>query len=163
MYKALETICLAALALMVWVTWAALYGPDPLPATIATHFDMAGHANGWGSSKMLLLLPAVALSIYLVMTLVARAPGSFNYPVRVTAENRPRLEKLSLKMIGWLKAEVLCLVAWLQNATIVAARHPAQGFAPPVILVPVSIAVIFATIAGFIVAMRRAARPAANA
>jgi uncharacterized membrane protein len=162
MRKTLETICLAALTLMAWVTWAALYGHDPLPATIATHFDMAGHANGWGSSKTLLLLPAVALSIYLVMTAVALVPGAFNYPVQVTAENRPRLQKLSLEMIDWLKVEILCLLAWLQNTIIGSARHSGQGMTSVAVLVPVSIAVIFATIAGYFVAMWRAARPGAD-
>jgi uncharacterized membrane protein len=154
MRKTLETISLADLALQAAITFSVLYGPGRLPNRIPTHFDMAGHPNGWGSPSMLLLLLLVAGILYLLMTTVARYPSVFNYPVRVTAENRPRLEELALGMIAWLKAEMLCLFAWIQWVTIQSARHPQQGI--PGASAPVFIAVIFVTVGWFIVAMFRA-------
>jgi uncharacterized membrane protein len=157
MRKALEGIALAALAVQVWITFHALYGPFRLPDRIPTHFDLAGHPDRWGPQAMLPLLPAVAVAIYLLITLVARFPSAFNYPVPVTAENRLRLQALALDMIAWLKMEIVCLFAWMQWATIQAARQPQRGF--PAALMPGTLLAVFATIAWFFAAMFRAGRP----
>jgi uncharacterized membrane protein len=160
MRKNLEAVSLGALVLLVWITFRAIYGPDRLPDRIPTHFDFAGQPNGWGSPAMLWLFPAVAVGIYLLITLVARFPETFNYPVQVTAENRPRLEALNLSLIAWLKAEILCLFAWIQWMIVVAARQGHNGLPP--VLIPVCIVAIFATVGWHIVAMRRAARTASR-
>ena len=47
MRKTLEAVGLGALAVLFWDTYRALYGPDPLPDRIPTHFDIAGQPNGW--------------------------------------------------------------------------------------------------------------------
>ncbi len=156
MRKSLEAISLGALAVMVWITWQALHGAEQLPARIAIHFDAAGNPNGWGEHSMLPLLPAVAVALYLLMTTAARFPSAFNYPVRVTAENRPCLQALALDMIAWIKMEMVCLFAWIQWSTIEVARRGHGGLSPA--LLPVSLVAVFGTIGWFIAAMRRAAR-----
>ncbi len=80
MRKVLEAIGLLALAVMGWSTWNALYGPSPLPERVATHFDAAGNANAWGSPGGLVFFAAFAFALYLVLSLVSRFPGAFNYP-----------------------------------------------------------------------------------
>jgi len=157
MRKTLEAISLAALVLLLWITWRALTGPGHLAGRIPTHFDLAGRPDGSGSPAMLLLLPAVAVLLYLLLGIVVRFPSAFNYPVPVTADNRPRLEALSLSMIAWLKAELICLFVWLQNLAIQAAKHPADGLHAGSFTIPASIILVFATIAWYIKAMRRAA------
>ena len=157
MRKSLEAIGLAALAVLIWVTWSALAGPDPLPERIPTHFDMQGHPNGWGSPAMLLLLPVIAVALYLMMTVVARFPSSFSYPVRVTAENRARLQELTLNMVAWLKTELVCLFAWMQWSIIQMIRSGHGRLSPA--LVPGFLIVIFGTIGFHIFALFRAARP----
>ncbi len=156
MRKSLEAISLGGLAFLFWITWRALYGPQPLPGKIPTHFDLAGEPNGWGSPSTLLLLPAVALAFYLLITLVSQFPSAFNYPVRVTAENRPRLQARALEMIAWLKTELVCLFTWIQGSTIEAAQR-GHGGLPPALL-PVSLVTVFGTVAWHIVAMFRAGR-----
>lgn len=160
MRKSLEAISLGALAVMFWETWRALNGPDCLTERIPIHFNLAGQPDGWGKPSMLLLLPVVALVLYLGLTLVARFPAAFNYPVKVTAENRPRLEALALGMIAWLKMEMVCLLAWIQWSTIEAARL-GHGGLPPALL-PVSLVALFGTMAWFIAAMRRTAHSGAD-
>ncbi len=160
MRKTLEAIGLGALAVLAWITYRALTGPERLPDRIPTHFDMAGNPNGWGSPAMLLLLPVVAGSLYLVMTVVARFPTAFNYPVRVTRETLPRLQSLTLDMIAWLKAELACLFTVLQWWMIEAARS-GQGRLPP-LLMPVFLVVIFATLGWHFVRVFRAARGGAD-
>lgn len=152
MRKSLETISLGALGFIVWITWQALHGAHVLPARIPTHFDFAGNPNGWGSPSTLFLFPAVAIANYLLLTVVARFPSSFNYPVAVNAENRPQLEALTLEMIDWLKMEMVFLFAWIQWTIINSAQ---EGHGPSLALLPVCLLAIFGTIIWFIVAMRR--------
>jgi uncharacterized membrane protein len=146
---------IAAVALVL--TWAAtvyvIYGPHPLPDRIPVHFDAAGSSNGWGSPAMLWLLPIMATVIYLLMTVVARFPSAFNFPVRVTRQNRPRLEALALAMIAWLRAEVVCLFAWIQYTTLEFARQ-GQGRLSPWFL-PLSLVAVFLTIGWHVAAMLR--------
>jgi uncharacterized membrane protein len=157
MRKALEVIGAAALAAMFWMTWSALTGPNHLRDKIPTHFDVAGRPNAWGSSITLFLLPVVGSLIYISITVVSQFTSAFNYPVRVTPENRPRLEALAIRMITWLKVELICLFLWIQSSTIDAARHQTLGL--PLLLMPVSLLAVFGTMSWYIVAMRRAAKP----
>jgi uncharacterized membrane protein len=157
MNRALEAIGLGSLAALFWVTCRALYGPDPLPGRIPTHFDVTGQPNSWGSPSTLMFLPVVALALYVLMTVVSRFPSAFNYPVSVTAENRPRLQALSLRMIAWLKVELVCLFMVIQFAILDAVRQGRFTLSP--VLVPLFIVAVFATAVGHVVNMFHAARP----
>ena len=156
MRKALLLIALAALAVTWIVTVQAIYGAHPLPARIATHFDAAGNANGWGEPRMLWLFPIISTFIVGLMTLVGRHPQAFNYPVRVTPATRPRFEAISLSMIAWLRAELVCLFLGIQYVIIRSARDGRNSLSPW--LLPLVILVVFATIGRHFVAMIRIGR-----
>ncbi len=155
MRKTLEAVSVGALAFIAWVTVVAFIGPHQLPSRVPVRFNLAGKPIAWGSPRMLLLLPFIAGALYALITWVSRHPSAFNFPVRVTPMNRARLEAVALDMTAWLKAQVLCLFAWIQVATILSARHGHGELSPA--LMPVAIGVIFATIGWHIVAMFRTA------
>ena len=155
MRKLLHILSLATLAILLWLTYAALYGPNHLTGRIPTHFGPDGQPNAWGEPKMLLMLPAVAVFLYLVMTIASRFPNAFNYPVRVTPLNRPRLQRIALNMIAWLTLETVTLFAALQYFIVQAVRTQHNAL-PPALMI-VAIVVIFFTMAIHIAAMRRAA------
>jgi len=156
MRKFAEVLSLLALTVLAWTTCHALAGPQPLPDHIPTHFDFAGQPNGWGSWHSLLFLPSVALALYILLAVVSRFPSMFNYPVRVTPENRSRLEDLALGMLTWMKAEVLCLFAWIQWAILASARSGRGEL--PFVLLPVALVVTAGTTGWYIAAMRRTGR-----
>lgn len=156
MRKVLEAVSLSVLAVMVTTTCIALFGPQSLPRRFATHFDLAGHPDRWGSPATLLLLPGIVVVVYAVMTLTARFPAAFNYPVEVTAESRPRLQALALDLVSWMKMEFVCLFTWIQRASINSARSGYGGLSAA--FAPIFLLVVFGTIAWFIVAMCRTAR-----
>jgi hypothetical protein len=151
--KILEYVSLAGVLYMAWITADALFGPRRLGSRVPMHFDAAGNADAWGSPWALGVLPLVAIGIYALMTAVSRRPAAFNFPVRVTPRTRPRLEALAVEMIGWLKAEVVCLFAWIQTVTIETVRHGNGRLSP--LVVPFVLVAVFVTILGYIVAMRR--------
>lgn len=158
MRKILDLISLAILAALFLTVGLALYGAARLPARIPTHFDAAGNANGWGSPLALLFLPFIALGVYLLLTVAARFSALFNYPgwIKITDENRPRLEALTVDLLAWMKAEMVCLFAAITWIWLHAIRRPEKGFSP---LWTLTVAgAILVTIACYIRAMVRAAR-----
>lgn len=154
MRKTLAIIALLLLLCTWGITAYAVFGPNHLPARIPTHFNAAGQPDGWGVPAMLWLMPAVATFIYLLMTLVARYPAAFHFPVRTGPAARGQLETIALEMLSWLRAEVVCLFVWIQYQTIQFARS-GQGALSPFFL-PCVLVVIFGTILWHISAMRRA-------
>jgi len=159
MRKPLEATSLAALIFLWLLTIEALYGPNHLPSRIPTHFNLAGNPDAWGSPNGLSLLPAIATIVYLVLSLISRYPASFNYPARITAQNRNRLHALALQMIAAIKAETALLFAILQYAILHAFRPAFQSahFALPPAIVPAGVGIILLTTFGHIFAMRRSA------
>ncbi len=158
MRRNLEAIGLVTLTFLAWITYRALYGPTRLPDKIPTHFDLAGNPNAWGSPSTLWLLPVIATAIYGLITLVSLFPSAFNYPVRVTPENRPRLQTLSLEMVAWLKAELVVFFTWLQWCILATVRDGHGRLSPWI--VPAFLVLVFGTCIGYIVAMVRTAPPA---
>lgn len=141
----LKLASFAAVVVSWGITAWAITGPHRLPGRIPTHFDIAGQPNGWGTPGMLWLLPAIPTVIVALMSLVARNPRAFNYPVRVTPATRPRLEAITLDLIAWLQLEIAMTVLWIQDAIIEAARSGRNGLSPW--FVPVTILVVMGTIA----------------
>jgi uncharacterized membrane protein len=155
MRKLLELVSLAAIVFLCWLTYGAVYGQSPITGPVPTHFDLAGHPNHWGSSHSLLILPAAAIGLYLLTTVISQFPGAFNYPVRITDDNRARLESLALDMIAWMKTEIILLFALLQSAILHSIRLGAPLTSPWPIFVALPATLI--TTVWFIAAMRRAA------
>ncbi|HEX4032454.1 MAG TPA: DUF1648 domain-containing protein [Terracidiphilus sp.] len=160
MRKALEIVSLLALAVLVFITVRAFFGPARLPGRIPTHFNAAGQPDGYGSPAMLLVFPAIAVALYLLMSLVARFPAAFNFPVRVTPFNRQRLEDLALNMIAWLKAEIVVFFTWIEAGVIRAVRQPGHGLSPA--LMPALLGAVFATCIVYIAVMFKAGRSASR-
>jgi uncharacterized membrane protein len=155
MRKLLELLSLASLVTMLYLTGAALYGPHSLPSRIAVHFALSGEPDAWGSPRMLLLLPLIATGLYALITAVSRRPAVFNYPARMTPQNRRFLQEIALNMIAFLKFEVITLFTLIQYFSIQTARLQ-QNVLPPFLMLTALI-IIFATMGLHIAAMRRAA------
>lgn len=156
MRKSLEVLGIFVLIFLAWISWLALYGPSRLPDRVPTHFDAAGNPNAWGSPSGMLFVPIMAFLLYGLMSLVARFPAAFHYPVRVTRQNIEHLQAVTLDMIAWLKVELACLFTLLQWAFVRAARTN-NGHLFPIIL-PFFIVAIFGTIGWHFIAIFRAAR-----
>ena len=160
MRKTLEAIGFVLLALLAGITWDAVDGPNPLPERIPTHFNAMGEPNAWGSPSTLWLLPAVAAFVFLLISLVSLFPGSFNFPVRSTPVSRPRLVALTIRMMAWVKVELVCLFLYIQWSIIQSVRGGRAALSP--VIVPIFLVAVFATIAAHAVAVFRAAREASG-
>lgn len=153
MRKALEPFTLTALGILIALTIHALVGEQSLPSRIPVHFNLLGQPTEWGSPTLLLMLPSMSILVYLLFTAVTMVPSAFHFPVELTVENRAQLQALACDMITWLKFEFVSLFAWVQWATIHAARYPQRGL--PTLMMPTALVAVFATIGFYTVKMFR--------
>lgn len=154
MRRSLEIVALVLAGWLVWMTYSALAGPERLPDRIPIHFDAAGNANGWGTPAVLLLLPSIAVGVYLLLTVISLFPGSFRYSFNVTEENRERLQELTLSLLAWIKVEMLGLFTWLQRAILNAAREGQAHISSW--LVPSFLVIVLGTAGWYVMRMMQA-------
>jgi uncharacterized membrane protein len=157
----MEAICLGMLAVIYWMTYAALNGADRLPDRIPTHFDVSGQPNAWGPPGFLWFLPAVAFGIYLLLTVLGSIRFSrYNLPVAVTAVNLPFIQEQTALLLAWIKCEMLCLFAYLQWSIVQSAREGAFRLSP--LLIPVFLVAVFSTVGWRLTIMIRGAKARAD-
>lgn len=118
MRKAHGVLGMTILGAMFLADGIAIYGPWPLPDNIPTHFDAAGHPDGWSSNTFFIVLPFVALVFYMIITMVARYPARSGYALDISPESRSPVESLALGLISWLRFEMVGIFASIQAAML---------------------------------------------
>ena len=147
-----EALTLAGLAFQIGAVWAAW---NTLPDRVPSHYGFSGRADAYGARSSLIVLPAVSIGLYLLITAVSSFPQLLNYPVAVTDKNRDRLQAIALAMIGWIKAEMTWSFAYVSWA-IVREAHGVSGGLGWAFL-PLTLGAVGATIAIAAVQVARAA------
>jgi len=161
MRKTLELVGLGMLAVLYWITWAAVSGPDKLPDRIPTHFNSAGIPNAWGPPNTLWLVPVVAAGVYLLITAIAAVPVTrVNLPVRVTPVNLAFIQEQTRNMIGWIKVELIGLFLYVQWTIIHAARDSQIRISP--LMIPALLVCVFGTVGVHLVVIIIGARERAD-
>lgn len=147
-----EVLALAGLLcqlVVVWTAWPAV------PSRVPTHFGITGRPDAFGDKSSLFLLPTVTVALYTLLTVLSFFPQTFNYPVRVTDENRTRLHALGVSLLGWLKAELVWIFACLCSNSIAVAEGRAAGLSPAFLVI--SLGAVAVTTCVVVVRMRREA------
>lgn len=117
----LEIFALCALAFLAGYT---VYWYSRLPEVIPTHFNFKGEVDDYGNRSELWFLPAIGLFIYVLMTLIALVPHTFNFPWKITPQNALRQYRLAIRMIRTLKLTlVLLFTAIVHNMVRSALTH----------------------------------------
>jgi len=146
-----EYLGLVVLGVLAVVTYE---GAETLPARIPTHFGAGGAPNAWGPKYMLYVLVGIVAVIYVGLTLLQRAPQVGNYPVRINAGNRVRLQRIIVGLIRWVKVEMALIFAYLQWAVVQVGTAQAAGLSPAVMAS--LLALLIGTVVFFTVWMVRA-------
>ena len=118
-----------------------------IPETVPTHFDVLGRADAYGSKESLIAEVAIMAALFLLLAVVERFPSVWNFPVKVTAENKARLFAKGFAMIGAMKVLMVCMFINIGLSSIVA-NYPLW----PLYLLLVLITVVI--IAGIIASVR---------
>lgn len=124
-----------------------------IPDQVPQHFDASGQADAWGSKATVLLLPAVNLVVFVMMTVVSRFPHISSVPVEITPSNAPRVYRLIRFQTIWLKTVVALVFAYMSWRTIEQARGGVQGLG--VGFLPLTILGVGSAVAWFYFELRR--------
>jgi uncharacterized membrane protein len=89
-----------------------------LPEKIPTHFNASGESDEFGGKTTIWLLPFTGLVQYVILTVLNRFPHTFNYPVKITAENAEQQYRLATRLILSLKASILLLFGYITFKTV---------------------------------------------
>lgn len=143
--NALEVLAAAGLLTplaYLYKNWASL------PARFPTHFGASGLPDAWGGRESLLILLAVSLILYPLLTVLSYFPHIYNYPWRITEENAERQYRLARSLMLWIKVEMLWLFGYIQWSSIQVALGKAAGLGTA--FLPITLAVAFGTLAIYI-------------
>lgn len=102
-------------ALIVLIaTWGfTIYHFNKLPGIIATHFDVNGNPNGFGSKFTIWLLPVIISLVYILIYVLNRYPHRFNYLSTITEQNAHKQYKLASRMMRILLFNITVLFAYI--------------------------------------------------
>jgi len=112
---------LIAMAFLLFNSYSLL--PDMIPK----HFDMAGQVDDWGSPNTILFAPLVCVGIYVLLTISARFPHTYNYIVAITANNASIQYRLGRQMMFILKTVIIWMFFYITYASIEVALGNMQG------------------------------------
>jgi uncharacterized membrane protein len=101
-----------------------LVGYVGLPATIPTHFGIAGEADSFGPRWSVLVLAGIWIVMQAGVALLAAHPRAFNYPLPVTSANAQRLYREGERMIVWLGVAVAATFAGISLSVFDAPGGP---------------------------------------
>lgn len=82
-------------------------------AEVPLHFNARGEVDRWGDASTALLLPAIALMLYGLLTWLQRHPRWCNYPVEITDANRESVYRQMSHIVGRIKTLVMCLFLYI--------------------------------------------------
>ncbi len=95
-----------------------IYFFNDLPEQIPKHFNAHGQVDSYGSRRIIWLLPAIGLFLYISLTILNKFPFALNYPTKVTNNNAERLYTLGTRTIRLLKTIVVLSFVFLNFKTI---------------------------------------------
>ncbi len=132
---------------LLWLITIFKY--NQLPSTIATHFNLAGKADGYGSKSELFTLPIIGTVIFFIITILNKYPHIFNYPVNITNANALTQYTMATRMLRYLKLVILLIFLFITIATINMANNQSGDLS--LFFVPLCIITILAPTIFFII------------
>ena len=80
-----------------------------IPDVIPTHFQMNGVADSHGSKSSLIFMPILMIITFAIIAVGELFPESWNFPVKVTKENKERLIRIVGFMLAVIKVLAMCI------------------------------------------------------
>ncbi len=111
----IELLCaglIGAVFLYLYSVWGSL--PDRVP----THFDLQGIADGWGSRNSLISIPIIMAISYIALSFMSMFPNVYNYPIKLTLDNKERQYANAALMIRTIKFEIILLFSNLIYSSV---------------------------------------------
>lgn len=101
-----------------------------LPGEVPRHFGFSGEPTAWSGRWSVVFPIALAIGLYGGLTLLARYPHIFNYPIAITPENAAIQYRLARSMITWLKTVSIWMFVMIVWSQVRVATGEASGISP---------------------------------
>lgn len=89
-----------------------------LPDEIPTHYNGLGEVDAYGHKITIFLLPIIATILFIVLTITAKKPHTFNYSVEINSENIETQYKNAMRFMQTLNLFVLLIFIFIDYQTI---------------------------------------------
>jgi uncharacterized membrane protein len=110
LFFTLDVLSLVCIAFMLAT---GLFYYSSLPEQMPIHFDSGGQADDYGPRAMIFLLPGIAIATSVLVGLIGRDPKNYNFPVKVTDENRVALIGESRLLVSGIMFVTNLLLAYI--------------------------------------------------
>lgn len=111
----LEVTALIGLLLIILIV---ILSYKNLPDVIPRHYTGNGQPDGYGRKSLLFVSPAIAIVIYIILTLAVKYPNMLNYPVRITRENASKQYTNLMMMVRIVKTLIVAMLLYVTFVTI---------------------------------------------
>jgi len=133
--------------LLLAISGIVLTNYSATPESIPMHFNGRGDPDSWGPKGGLLLLPGIALALFVGLTVATRLPSRFlNIPIAMAEKNAPAHYALARTLLRMGKVYALALfsyITWAQVQTALGQRAGLGGGFLPVTLVATALLLVF--------------------
>lgn len=126
--------------LLVLMWGLTLFSSLHSPASIPVHFNVSGQADGYGSKKMLWILPIIGTIIYWGLTKLNKYPHIFNYPIPITEDNARRQYTIATRNLSILKVSIVLVFLLVILFSYLTSKGISDGL--PTWLLPLSIGLL---------------------
>ena len=109
------------MVLYIALNWSAL------PDTVPMHFNAAGEVDGWGSKWSLLILPAIVIMLYALLSVIEGKPHTHNYPARLTEQNAAQFYKESRQILNFTKNIIAVMFAYIAIRVVLIVLEKVEG------------------------------------
>ena len=109
-----KVIEIAAWAILLAIWIVTLLNYSSLPNKIPIHFNPEGVADGFSGKVSILIWPALATVLCIGLTLLARLPHIFKYPIEITQENAATLYARTSKTAGYISLTIVMAIGLAQ-------------------------------------------------
>lgn len=141
-----------ALIVIVIVLSYLISNFNALPDRVPGHYNALGKVDRWGGKEELFILPAIAIGLWILMSILERFPHIYNY-INLTEKNRASQYRNGRLMVNVLKNECVLLFSFLTYQSIKVANGEAEGLGS--IFLPLLLFFIFGSMILFFIRMMR--------
>ena len=99
---------------VIFMLITLLFSWSSIPEIVPKHFGITGEIDAWGIKSFFHFPVTIAVILYVFLSVIARFPHIYNYPVKITSQNAERQYRTARALITALKTEIMLLFSYLQ-------------------------------------------------
>jgi len=98
-----------------------------LPEEIPTHYNGLGEVDAYGDKSSIFILPLIATVLFVIVSITAKKPHTFNYAVVITSENVEAQYKNAMRLMQSVNLFMLLIFIFIDYKTIQIALNKADS------------------------------------